>query len=116
MVENEERRENTRVEVRWPITLLSDRGRISGETRNISLTGIFMRSEKPLKENEFLRLALEPPKENSIWVSGKVVWSDTRGEDGVLWDHSMGFCFVEISEADRTLLEDLLTVSKNIIH
>jgi len=47
-----ERRKHPRIAVRWPISVVTRDGIIEGETRNISLGGILLCSEKPLPLNE----------------------------------------------------------------
>ncbi len=113
MATQTERRQNSRINVRWPVTILKDDSIMEGETRNISLTGVLIRCNEPMHKNEFLRLALEPPKRQSIWVSGEVAWSDSERDEEIMTNHSMGFSLIEISEVDRALLEDLCTLVSN---
>ena len=109
MAKEGERRTHLRFNVRWPITVLSEHGRTEGETRNISVSGMLIQCNEQLNQNEFLRLSLESPKKLPIWVSGTVVWSDSGRTSDAKTDYSMGFSFVEIADADRALLNDLVT-------
>ena len=104
-----EKRQNPRVDVRLPIVMLCHCGRLEGETKNISSTGMFIRSDAPLNKDEYLRLAFEPPTLKPIWVSGKVVWTDCEKMDGTTTEFSSGFSFVKISDADRDLLKTWVT-------
>ena len=104
-----EKRQHPRVNVRLPIVMLCHYGRLEGETRNISCTGMFISSYKPLNKDEYLRLAFEPPRLKPIWVSGEVVWTDSEEIRGTTNAFSSGFSFVKISDADRDLLKNWLT-------
>lgn len=106
-----ENRKNPRVNARWPLTVLSKHGRIEGETRNISVSGVLIKCDEPIYENEFLRLALEPPLKMPIWVSGEVVWSDSDKSHKDSKNYEMGFSFVEISDVDQTLLRNLVSLA-----
>jgi len=102
-----------RVNARWPLTVLSKHRRIEGETRNISVSGVLIQCDEPLYQNEFLRLALEPPRKMPIWVSGEVVWSDSDRSHEDAKNYAMGFSFVEISEVDQVLLKDLVSLASS---
>jgi len=106
-----ENRNHPRVNVRWPLTVLSKHRRIDGETRNISVSGVLIQCDEPLYQNEFLRLALEPPRKTPIWVSGQVVWSDWDKAHEDSKNYAMGFSFVEISDVDQVLLKDLVSLA-----
>ena len=53
-----ERRRAKRSDVRWPVSVESERGTIQGEIRNISLGGIYVRCDEPLRVNEDFRMAI----------------------------------------------------------
>jgi hypothetical protein len=105
----EEKRRHRRIEVRWPISVLSQDGMIGGETRNISVDGVLLWSEKPLRADETLFISLRPPNHQAIEVTGKVIWSDLYGIDDQGTVRCMGICFVKISDIDRDFLDDLVS-------
>jgi hypothetical protein len=111
MAKEAENRRNPRVNAKWPLTVLSEHGRIEGETKNISISGVLIRCDEPLHLNEFLRLALEPPLKPPIWVSGEVIWSDSDRSHENAENYAMGFSFVEISDIDQVLLKDLVSLA-----
>jgi len=45
----------------WPVSVESEHGTVQGEIRNISLSGIYLRCEEPLRVNEDFRMAIIPP-------------------------------------------------------
>jgi hypothetical protein len=106
-----ERRKHSRGEIRWPITVLADHGTIEGETRNISVDGISIRCDEPLRLNEVFRIAILPPNHQAIGVSGKVIWSDLYAIDHNDTAVGLGLCFVEISDEDRKIFMDAVSAS-----
>ena len=111
MINEAEKRIHPRINVRWPLTVLSEQGRAEGETMNISLSGVLIRCDEQLNQNEFLRLSFEPPAKRPIWVSGEVVWSDSGRSEEASTKYAMGFSFVEVSDVDSALLKDLVSVA-----
>jgi hypothetical protein len=108
-----ERRSHPRFSIKWPITVFRNHGPLEGETRNISLTGLFISSYESLHLNEHLQLSLNPPIHKPILVSGEVVWTDSEAQKDTVSKCSSGFSFGKITDADRSLLEDLITVQIN---
>jgi len=104
-----ERRKNVRGDIRWPITVSADHGNIQGETRNISIDGISIRCDEPLRINEVFRIAILPPDRQAIGVSGKVIWSDLYAIDQDDTAVGLGLCFVEISDEDRKIFIDAVS-------
>jgi hypothetical protein len=107
--DNHERRKDRRIAVKWPITVFTGTHPIDGETRNISLDGMFISSKEPLRLNEFYKISLKIPKQPDIELSGQVVWSDLYGIDRQKEAYGMGFCFLQVSEKDRHLLKAMLS-------
>ena len=79
-MEEKERRLQPRVEVRWPVTLLTSEGAISGETRDISMQGAFIYCEKSVPLSERLVLSVKAPAA-SMQVMAQVVWADNSKDD-----------------------------------
>ena len=103
----DERRENERIELQWPMTILTDYANVEGVTINISVDGVYVRCEEPLLLNESYRMSFSPPNHDAIEVLGKVVRSEFygMGEDNSTF--GMGVCFVEISDEERNALSAL---------
>lgn len=104
-----ERRKHTRIKVRWPITIVTDDSTIEGETRDITVVGMFINCKKPLELNETYRISVIPPNQQSIELTCKVLWSNLYSTDGEN-TYGMGFCFVRVSDEDSHLLSDVLSV------
>jgi hypothetical protein len=100
-----EKRKSRRSDVRWPISVESEHGTIQGETRNISLSGIYVQCDEPLRVNEDFRMAIIPPNRQAIGVTGKVVWADMYGIDEEENAFGMGVCLVEVAKEDQEFLK-----------
>jgi len=101
-----EKRRSKRSNVRWPVAVESEQGTIQGETRNISLSGIYVRCDEPLRVNEDFRMAIIPPNRQAIGLTGKVVWADMYGIDQDENAFGMGVCLVEIAKEDKEFLQN----------
>jgi hypothetical protein len=104
-----ERRRYHRINVTWPISIVSDEEVIDGETINITVDGVLISCEEPLKLNEVFRISISPPNHQGIEVNGKVIWSDHYAIDEQDATFGMGICFVKISDVDRHFLRDLVS-------
>lgn len=107
MKDIDNKRSIPRIEIKWPITIFTDRGAIGGETINITAEGIGLYCDEPLLLNEVYRIFIIPGKEMAIEVRGRVVWSDLYAIDEDDSAVAIGICFVEISGEDRRVIIDL---------
>ena len=73
-MDNIERRLQPRVEVKWPVTMLTSEGAIKGETKDISMQGAFIYCDNPLPIFERFVLSVKAPAA-SMQVMAQVVWS-----------------------------------------
>jgi len=105
-----ERRKHPRIETRWPITVLVGDKPLEGETINITVDGIYISCEEPLRLNKIYRLLIRPPNSKNIELAGKVMWSDMYGIDGEKNAFGMGFCFVQVSDEGHDFLIDMISV------
>jgi len=102
-----EKRKLPRIEVQWPVTLITDKGSVEGEARNITIEGVFIHCLERLSVNETYRLLIKPAGEQ-IEVVGKLLWSNLDGAANRDILPGMGFCFVKVSEGDRELLRQAI--------
>ena len=110
MVDPRERRNAPRINVSWPITIITSQGTIEGESRNITLSGIFIHCKKKLPEDEVYQMIIKLPNGKQIIVKGQMMWSnlDGREELSVLVD--MGFSFIKMSDQDQEILRTVISV------
>jgi pSer/pThr/pTyr-binding forkhead associated (FHA) protein len=107
--ELERKNEAPRIQVRWPITVLTDEDRIEGETRTITAAGMFIRCKEPLRVNATYRISIRPPNRQAIELTCKLIWSSLYDIDGQDTAYAMGFHFVKVSDEDRHLLSDMVS-------
>jgi hypothetical protein len=74
-----ERRKEPRIEVRWPVYVFAEHATVEGETRNISVNGLAIFYDEPLRLNESYRISISHPNHSAVGISGKVIWSDLYG-------------------------------------
>ncbi len=109
MAQRIERRKRQRTQVKWPVNVFTDHGTIEGETRDISVDGVFVSCEEPLSLNKNYRMGIIPPNHEIIDVTGKVVWSNLYGIDKNNTTFGMGICFVEIPNNDGNFLDSVVS-------
>ena len=97
-------RELIRIEVRWPVTIITEKGPVEGQAKNITVRGVFIafiHAKEELALNATYRLLINPPGEK-IELMGELIWSH------ITTLPEMGFCFVEVSEGDRERLREAI--------
>lgn len=84
-------------------------GLIKAFSKNISSTGIFIKTPKPLPKGErlYLRLSL-PDISEPLKIGGEVVWNRIKTDDPKKHPTGMGVKFVEISAVDLKKLKEEL--------
>ena len=108
-IENEKRK-YPRVQVNWPVTIYFDDEMIEGETKNISVEGIFLRTEKPLPFKKTFSISVNPPEHQALGLKGEVIWSDLYGIEGAgdANVYGLGVCLVELAEEDKQLIKAMI--------
>ena len=109
----QERRFRPRVEVRWPVVVLTNCGAIVAETRNIGPRGAFICHKPPLLPKEKLKLFIMVPNRRALVVGAEVAWSNLYGSEMDSTPSGMGVYFRKISNGDRRLLEELVLKHRN---
>ena len=91
----------------WPVVILTNRGALIAETRNISPQGAFIFCERPLPPEEKIRVLIMFPNSRYLDIPSEVTWSYPYGSDKDATPSGMGVRFLEISEADREFIASL---------
>lgn len=102
-----EKRKLPRIEVRWPVSVITEKGSVKGEARNISADGVYILFKHPIENlalNETYLLLIDAAGQ-IVEVMGKPIWFNPDIPPG------MGLCFVEISEGDRESLREAIQKS-----
>ena len=92
-MDGRERRLQPRVEVTWPVTMLTSEGAIKGETKDISMQGAFIYCDNPLPLFERFVLSVKAPAA-SMQVMAQVVWSSNSSTDKKDEPGGMGVRFI----------------------
>ena len=91
----------------WPVVILTDRGAIIAETRNISPLGAFIFCDRPLPPEEKIRVLIMFPNRRYLDIAAEVPWSYPYGREKDDTPCGMGVRFTEISKADRDFIASL---------
>ena len=102
------RRIPQRVRVRWPVVLITARGVIVAETRDLSSDGAFIQCRLPLEPNEKLRLFIMAPDQRPLDFAAEVAWSNPHGTDVDNVPSGMGVRFTKLSNDNRNFLRSAL--------
>ena len=87
-----EKRQYPRVDITWPVTVITSTGPKQGRVHNISLGGTLIQcAEMPGFDDSF-RLIIRPPESQYIFATARVVWSYTISNDKSM-SHAMGVSF-----------------------
>ena len=107
MNQADERRQNLRAKISWPINITTKDGIAEGQTRDISANGLSVFCDEPLQLHDTFQISIMPPDHELIKITGKMVWSDLYaiGDDDSTV--GIGVCFVQISEEDRMFFQQL---------
>lgn len=107
MTESTRKHRHPKLSERWPITVLTQDCEASGETRSLTVEGVFFHCSERLKEGEQCHMKIRLP-EKPVEFKGELAWSNVENFKP---DHDipgMGYCFVRIANEDRARLEDVI--------
>ena len=113
MTRGVERRLQPRIEVIWPVTVITTQTTIEGEIHNLSPSGAFISCKvvPPLEGSFFI--IIKPPERQTISVAGKAMWSTTLETDESNSSHGVGVQFTNITPGDRRFLNQFVKSYKN---
>lgn len=102
-----ERRLHPRILVKWPAVVETPQGSVEGETKDISVDGVFIFCTEEPEIGANFPILLKPSEQRTISVVGAKIWSgsftiDNREVFG------MGVQFIQISPEDRDYIADLV--------
>ena len=103
-----ENRSYPRVEVHWPVTLVTEIGLVTGMIRNLSLAGMLIQCSAVPDLLHSFRLVLKPGERQQILATAKRIWSKTHISNGSMF-HTIGVGFTYIPEHDRDLMTEAIS-------
>ena len=113
MTRGVDRRLQPRIEIRWPVTVLTTQTTIEGEIHNLSPSGAFISCKvvPPLEVSFFI--IIKPPERQTISLAGKAVWSTTLESDASNSRLGVGVQFTNITPGDRRFLNQFVKIQIN---
>ena len=103
-----ENRSYPRVEVHWPVTLVTEIGLVTGTIRNLSLAGTLIQCSSVPHLIYSFRLVCRPNERQQILATAKRIWARTHMSNGSVF-HTMGIGFTYIPEHDRNLMTEAIS-------
>jgi hypothetical protein len=102
-----ERRLHPRILVKWPAVIETQQGSVEGETKDISVDGVFIFCAKEPEIGENFPILLRPSEQRTISLIGGKIWSGSFTIDNKTV-FGMGVQFIHISTEDRNYIADLV--------
>jgi len=104
----EERRQQPRVNINWPVSIETSAGTIDGEVKNISVGGAFICCNKPLRLRQVFRLTMIGPDNEPVKATAQVVWSNANVPSEKVLNRGMGVRFIKMSDRHLQLVGQLV--------
>jgi hypothetical protein len=102
-----ERRLHPRILVKWPAVVETPQGSVEGETKDISVDGVFIFCAKEPEIGENFPILLMPSEQRTISIVGAKIWSGSFTVDNRTV-FGMGVQFIQISPEDRNYIAGLV--------
>ena len=102
-----ERRLHPRILVKWPAVVETPQGPVEGETKDISVDGVFIFCADEPEIGEKFPLLLKPSEQRTISIVGEKIWSGSFTIDNKTV-FGMGVQFSQISAEDRNYIAALV--------
>lgn len=103
-----DRRTPTRIRAKWPVVVLTAKGVLLAETRDISSEGVFISCEEPLEPAEKLRVFIMAPNHRPLEIPAEVAWSNPHTSEQKTARKGMGLRFTKDSSDQRGRLHDIV--------
>lgn len=97
-----------KVDVKYPVIVLTADGQIQGETKNISTHQAFVRCKDPLRLYDVASMSIQFSKDESLLAEGEVIWSNRYGPDDDITPRGMVVRFTRLSPNERKRLHDTI--------
>jgi hypothetical protein len=104
---SDQRRKHRRVEVQWPVRMMTPEGDMDGTIENISAGGAYIRCGTLLSKNDLFILAILIQDRQESWIGAEVVWIDIPlYPDTEAIPVGMGIRFTNVSAEDVRFLTE----------
>jgi hypothetical protein len=110
----DQRRKCRRVEVKWPVTMMTPEGDMDGTIENISAGGAYIRCGTLLTKNDLFILAILIQDREESWLGAEVVWIDIPlSPDKEPIPVGMGIRFTNLKAEDLRFLTEAVAKSSS---
>ena len=106
-----EGRQNLRIAIEAPINLRVEHRLLQGSTENLSVAGVFIRTDALLPAGREVELTFHLPEKPNLRALGKVAWSRSKGPRGVA---GLGIRFTRIDEEIRHALDGFVKTTGQV--
>jgi len=103
-----EKRQYPRVEVAWPVTVVTPDGLMIGRTQNLSLGGTLIHCPEVPEFFYNFRLFFRPAERQILIATAERVWSSTLVDDKSM-SHAIGVRFTYIPDHDYRLIKKAIS-------
>jgi len=104
-----ERRHHAKALIRLPVTIITAKGAITAETRDISVGGAFICCASPLPVKQVFPLTITLPHGGNLALVAEVVWSNASTPHDRIVHRGMGVRFLRITDYDRMMVNNLIS-------
>jgi hypothetical protein len=109
-----EKRKHPRVEVKWPVTMMTADGDANGIVENISSGGAYIRTRKLLSDHDIIVVGILGLKRELLWIGAEVVRADiattSKPEEAAV---GLGVRFTTVSGEDYQFLKNAVSERLN---
>jgi len=99
-----------KINIAWPVLLETENGTVRAETKDMNLSGAFIRCKNPLGLQEQFRLKIFVPEQDPIILNAEVVWSNGNIPEEEVVTRGMKIRFIKNLEKDRDILNSTLKI------
>jgi hypothetical protein len=92
-----DKRRYPRVEIAWPVTVMTPYGPVGGTTQNLSIGGACIRLPEEPELEEVFRLVIRPAEQQLLPATAELVWSETYIGDTAMFQ-GMGVHFKYVAD------------------
>ena len=105
-----QQRLHPRIEVEWPVVMMTPEGDLNGTIENISLGGAYIRCETMLFKNDLFLICILAQEREGSWLGAEVMWIDIPLDaDTESVPVGMGVRFTDMSEEDLQFINEVVS-------
>ena len=103
----DQRRKNLRINIAWPVVVITPNGILDGETQNLSLGGAALRCRQVPDLSDSFRVVLKPSERKILLATAEIIWSDICIDKTT--SCAMGVRFTFMLDNDRQFINDAIS-------